>query len=66
VVEFGAARIAKSPAELAMYVNESLQDQRPGAEARRRLVEFELGVPVGESTGKIIEVLTGISNGGRP
>ncbi len=65
IVEFGAAKIAKSPAELAMYVNESLRRPCDGAEARRRLVDFELGVPVGESTGRIVEVLTRIANGVR-
>ena len=50
VVELGAARFARSPEELAQHVNAYLEDPTLDREARRRLVELEVGVPVGQSS----------------
>jgi len=57
VVELKAARFARSPEELAQHVNAYLADPALDRDARRRLVELEIGVPVGESSGRILDVL---------
>ncbi len=57
VVELGAARFARSPEELADHVNAYLKDPNLDSDNRRRLVELEVGVPLGQSTQRIVEVL---------
>jgi hypothetical protein len=64
VIELGAARIAKSPDELVAAVTESLREPGAGAEARRQFVDLELGVPVGQSSSRVADVLTRIAGGG--
>ena len=61
VVEMGAARSARSPWQLAEQVNRYLDD--PGLEhrERRRFVELEVGVPIGQSSGRVVETLKRIS-----
>ncbi|MEA2446831.1 MAG: hypothetical protein QOK47_468 [Actinomycetota bacterium] len=49
VVELGAARFARSPAELAEHINAYLADPKLDREGRARLVDLEVGVPVGGS-----------------
>ena len=60
VVEIGAARFARSPSELAQHVNAYLDDPALDREERRRLVELEVGLPIGQSSPRIREVLENI------
>ncbi len=62
VVEMGAAGFARSRNELAERINAYLDDPSLDREARRRLVDLEVGVPIGQSSRKIIEVLKLIGN----
>lgn len=62
VVELGAARFARSPEELAEHVNAYLQDSALDHEARRRLVELQVGIPIGQSSRRIVQVLECIGN----
>ncbi len=57
VVEIGAARFARSRDELVAHVNAYLDDPSLDREARRQLVNLEVGVPIGQSSRKIVEVL---------
>jgi len=61
VVEIGAARFARSREELAEHVNAYLEDPSLDREARRRFVELEVGVPLGQSSERIVKVLRAIS-----
>jgi hypothetical protein len=61
VVRLGAARFAKSREELAAHINDYLADPTLDRDARRRLVELQVGVPVGSSARCIAEVLSGIA-----
>ena len=61
VVEFGAARVARSPEELAAHVNAYLADPSLDREGRRKLVELEVGVPVGRSSEAVLEALARIA-----
>ncbi len=61
VLELGAARIARSPAELAEHVTAYLACPSLDRAARRRLVELELSVPPGESGRAILSVLDRIA-----
>jgi hypothetical protein len=57
VVELGAARFARSAEELARHVNAYLADPALDRDARRRLVELEIGVPPEDSSERILDVL---------
>lgn len=57
VVELGAARFARSPKELAEHINAYLSDPTLDRESRRRLVDLELGVEIGQSSERTIQVL---------
>ena len=57
VVELGAARFARSPAQLAEHINAYLQDPSLDREGRRKLAELQVGVPIGQSCRRIVEVL---------
>ncbi|MGH9935289.1 MAG: hypothetical protein ACREAM_03530 [Blastocatellia bacterium] len=57
VVKIGAARFARSRDELAEHINAYLDDPSLDREARRQLVSLEVGVPIGQSSQRIIEVL---------
>jgi hypothetical protein len=61
VVELGAARIARSPSELAEHVSSYLADPTIDREGRRRLVELEVGIPLGQSANRIVRVLQRIA-----
>lgn len=61
VVEMGAVRCARSPEELADHLNAYLDDPSLDSDARRRLVEFEVGVPVGQAKGHIVEAIRTIA-----
>ncbi len=62
VVELGAARFARSRDELAKHINAYLDDPSLDREARRKLVNLEVSVPIGKSSQRIIEALKGIGN----
>lgn len=57
VSELGAARIARSPDELAQHVNDYLADPALDRDNRRRLVELEVSQPLGNSAERIIATL---------
>lgn len=61
VVELGAARFARSPAELAEHVNAYLADPSLDAEGRAALARLEVGVEVGRSSDTIADVLEAIA-----
>lgn len=61
VVELGAARVARSLEELAEHVNAYLRDPSLDREARKRLVELEVGVPVGQASERMVEALLWIA-----
>jgi hypothetical protein len=61
VVELGAARFARSPEELADHVNAYLEDPGLDREGRRRLVDLEVDVPLGEANGRIVDALVSIA-----
>jgi len=61
VIELNAARIARSPEELAAHVNAYLMDPSLDREGRRRLVELEVATPAGGSTARILESLQRIA-----
>lgn len=60
VVDLGAARFARSPAELADHINAYLANPALDRINRRRLVDLEVGVPLGEANGRIVDVLESI------
>ncbi|MBA3714791.1 MAG: hypothetical protein H0W76_20410 [Pyrinomonadaceae bacterium] len=62
VVELGAARFARSPEELADHVNAYLKDPGLDSDNRRRLVEFEVSLPLGQSGQRIVDVLGAIAH----
>lgn len=62
VVELSAARFARSPEDLARHINDYLSDPSLDREGRRKLVELEVGVPIGGSSARIAEVLQALSN----
>jgi len=57
VIDLGAARFARSPDELAQHVNAYLEDPRLDGDGRRRLVDLEVGYPIGRSSARVYEVL---------
>jgi hypothetical protein len=61
VVEMGAARFARSPEELVQHVNAYFENPALDREQRKRLVELEVGYPIGKSSSRIIEVLEKIA-----
>ncbi|MCA1601613.1 MAG: hypothetical protein LC776_08220, partial [Acidobacteria bacterium] len=61
VVELGAARFARSLEEFATHSNAYLENPSLDRDNRRRLVELEVGVPLGQSSQRIVEVLGAIA-----
>ena len=61
IVKLGAARFARSPNDLAEYINLYLSNPALDREQRRQLVELEVKTPIGCSNQSIIEVLEQIS-----
>lgn len=57
IVEIGAARFARSREELAEHINTYLENPSLDRDARRRLVELEVALPIGQAGQKIIETL---------
>jgi hypothetical protein len=62
VIETGAALVSRSVGELVEHVNLCLARPRLHAENRRRLVELELGVPVGEASGRLLDAMLRVAN----
>jgi hypothetical protein len=61
VVKMAAARFARSPEQLAAFVNEGLENPAAGKESRQKLVNLQLGVPVGCSCDAIRRALASIA-----
>ena len=69
VVELGAARVARSAEEIATHVSAYLENPALDREARRKLVELEVSLPLGRSSARILDVLQRIAiprNGATP
>jgi hypothetical protein len=62
VVELGAARVARSPGELAEHVNAYLADPSLDHDARRRLVRMQLEGSHGQSAERVADVLFTIAS----
>lgn len=62
VVKLGAARFARSPAELAEHVNTYLEKPCLDRDNRRRLIDLEVSLPLGSSSQRIIDVLDHIAS----
>ncbi len=63
VVDCGAARFARSPDELARWINAYLADPALDRDNRKRLLDLEVGWPLGQSYTRVIEVLDRIAGG---
>lgn len=61
VLELGAARVARTAEEFTEHVNAYLENPSLDREGRRRFVDLEVGVPVGESSSRIVDVLDQIA-----
>lgn len=61
VVEAGAARFARSPAELAQSINDYLANPALDRQGRKRLADLEIGQPIGKSSRCILETLQKIA-----
>jgi CDP-glycerol glycerophosphotransferase (TagB/SpsB family) len=66
VIELKAARFARSPHELAKHINEYLDDPSLDRKGRRKFVELEVSLPLGDSSQRIAEVIEKISRDWRP
>lgn len=66
VVQLGAARFARSPAELATHVNAYLENPALDSDGRRRLTELQVGRPLGQSAHHTFEALRAIARQSRP
>ncbi len=55
VVDAGAVRLARSPAELAAHVGAYLEDPSLDRAGRRRIVELELGIAPGAATASLVQ-----------
>jgi hypothetical protein len=61
VIDFAAARFARSKTELVEHVNAYLADPSLDRTGRRRLVEFQVGRPIGSSSQCILNALAAIA-----
>jgi hypothetical protein len=62
VIEFAAARFARSPDELADHVNAYLDDPTLDREGRAKFRQQQISVPIGNSTEEVLSVLQQISS----
>ena len=62
VIDFRAARFARSPEELAEHVNAYLKDPALDRDGRRRFVDLEVSEPIGQAANRILNVLEQIAN----
>lgn len=63
VINFQAARFAQTVEQMAEQVNAYLADPSLDREGRRRFCELEVGIPIGASSDRIVEVLGAIAAG---
>jgi hypothetical protein len=63
VVEAGAALFSRSVDELVEHINMYLANPSLHEENRRRLLDEELGVPVGQACRRIVDTLLEIGQG---
>lgn len=63
VVRLGAARLARSPAELGDHLNAYRRDPALDREQRRRLVELEVSLPLGGSARRVVHTLGRVAAG---
>jgi hypothetical protein len=61
VVRLGAARIARSPEQLTEHVNAALANPATDRDGRRKLVELQVGAPIGTAGVNITHVLSRIA-----
>jgi hypothetical protein len=61
VIDLGAARFARSADELAEHVNAYLDCPALDRKSRGRFLNLEVGIPVGQSTHRVIDVLQQIA-----
>ncbi|MEZ5353274.1 MAG: hypothetical protein R2762_11610 [Bryobacteraceae bacterium] len=61
VLEFGASRVARSEEELTDFVNAYLENPALDRQGRRKLLEQQVNVPLGESGGRITAALSRIA-----
>ncbi len=61
VIEFGAARFARTRDELAQHINAYLDNPALDRESRKRFVELEVGAPVGEASQRIVDSLVRVA-----
>ena len=64
VLELGAARLARTPDELAAHLDAYLADPSLDREARRRLVDLEIGVPPSRANATLLATLAEIAASG--
>jgi hypothetical protein len=62
VAELKASRFARTADQLVAHVNAYLADPSLDRAGRRRLVDLEVGKPLGTSTGHIVNALSGIAH----
>ena len=63
VMALGAARLARSPDELAEHVNAYIDDPTVDREGRAQFVAQQIGTPLGQASNRILEVLRFVSKG---
>jgi hypothetical protein len=61
VVELGAVRCARSPEQLAEHINLYLDNPAADRDGRRKLAGLQVGVPLGQSSRRICEVLASLA-----
>lgn len=61
VIDWKASAIARSPEQLAAYVSAYLRDPSLDRDGRRKLVDLQIGVPVGHSCDAVVSVLQNIA-----
>jgi hypothetical protein len=61
VLKCKATRVARSPEQFAEFVNSYLENPSLDREGRRQLIELQIDVPLGSSTGRLIKALQDIA-----
>lgn len=64
VIDLGAARFARSAEELTQHVNSFLDDPSLDRTAREQFTSLQVGLPIGQSSKRIAELLVHLSNAG--
>jgi hypothetical protein len=63
VIQLGASRAARSPEDLAAFVNMYLENPTVDRHGRKKLVEMQVRLPLHESSGRIVDILRLIAGG---